>query len=398
MPAVLPFAETTEYDDQQEAVHRRLQDLLHEYSKQLKDWHDKLKRLRHRVCKVPRESRFRGEFEEASTATLLVSLQLKAHVLVNVALERIPRLQDWERSARLTAFFVDHTVALRDALYDRHSVGLGVLQLYVEDDGSPALRAVAPEHILFDARRGFRNVERAFRRILTDDNSELWEYYDANSHILLNEKRVVDIQPNLLAGVPVYLLPCVLPGQGIYPIADGELALPQQQLLDEVRRTLLDSARRGKPVMEYRVGDIEEAELSALETGERVVIGTSTGQSIRPVAMPVSTAEWSALEQLARQDMDSLLGISDILRSTLTSAEVSARMTATQALAELALQNARLAADSVEIEFALRRIAEHWHLLVYNEPAQFAVSQPPPNPIEQALGAGSDIATSLVVK
>ncbi len=127
------------------------------------------------------------------------------------------------------------------------------------------------------------------------------------------------------------MLPCILPGRDIYPIADGELALPQQQLLDEIRRTLLDSARRGKPVTEYRVGDIEEAELQALESGERVVIGTSTGQSLRVVAMPVSTSEWSALEQLARQDMDSLLGISDILRSTLTSSEMSARMTATQA-------------------------------------------------------------------
>lgn len=395
MPVVLPFDETTEYDDQQEVVHRRLTELLHEYNKQLKDWHDKLKRLRHRVCKVPRESRFRSEFEEASTATLLVALQLKAHVLTQLALSRAPVLADPERHSEFIKFIQQHLIQLRDALYDRHSVGLGVLQLYVDDDGSPALRSVAPEHILFDARRGFRDVDRLFRRVLTDDNSELYEYYDATSHIMLNEKRVVDAQPNLLSDVPFYLLPCVLPGHGIYPISDGELALPQQQLLDEVRRTLLDSARRGKPIIEYRVGDIEEAELSALESGERVVIGTSTGQSIRPVAMPVSTAEWSALEQLARQDMDSLLGISDILRSSLASTNEPARITATQALAELALQNARLAADSIELEVALRRIAAHWHLLVYNEPAQFDHTGVEANPMQEALSAGMNIAAGV---
>lgn len=384
-------------DEQRELVHRRLTELLHEYRSQLRDWHDKLVRLRHRVSKVPRENKFRSEFEEASTATLLVSLQLKAHVLVNVALERIPRLQDWERTARLTAFFADHSIALRDALYDRHSVGLGALQLYASDDGSPALRSVPPERLCFDARGGFRNVVRLFRHLLTDDG-DLYEYWDETSRVLFNDRQVLQVHPNVLGSVPIYLLPCVLPGEGIYPIGDGELALPQQQLLDEVRRTVLDGARRGRPVVEYRVGDIEEAELAALESGDRVIVGTSTGQSLRPVALPASTADWIQLEQLARQDMDSLLGISDILRSTLTSAEVSARMTATQALAELALQNARLAADSVEIEFALRRIAEHWHLLVYNEPPQFAFSQPPPNPIQEALGAGSDIATSLVVK
>jgi nucleotide-binding universal stress UspA family protein len=390
-------------EEQREILHRRLQDRLHDYRKQLADWHDKLKRLRHRVCKVPRESRFRSEFEEASTATLLVSLQLKAHVMVNVALQRVPRLFDFERYARLSAFFADNIIALRDAIYDRHSVGLGVLQLYVDDDGNPALRSVSPEDVYYDPRRGFRNPHAVFRRFAVDDDSkydskEVYEFYDPFSHVLFNDKEVIDVQPNLLGHVPFYLLPCILPGRDIYPIADGELALPQQQLLDEIRRTLLDSARRGKPVTEYRVGDIEEAELQALESGERVVIGTSTGQSLRVVAMPVSTSEWSALEQLARQDMDSLLGISDILRSTLTSSEMSARMTATQALAELALQNARLAADSIELEAALRRIAEDWHLLVFGEPAQFASSQPPPNPIEQALGAGSDIATSLAVK
>jgi hypothetical protein len=148
----------------------------------------------------------------------------------------------------------------------------------------------------------------------------------------------------------------------------------------------LNSARRSQPIMEYRVGDIEEAELSALESGERLIVGTASGQSLRPVQFPFSSSEWTALEQLARQDMDTLLGISDVLRSSLTDLSNN-NMTATQALAEAALVNARLAADLIEVRAAVLRLAEHWHLLQYGEPAQFVpVPEQTPNVIPVPQG------------
>lgn len=386
--------ESTLLEARMETVHLKLREMLSKARGELKEWHEKLVRLRHRVSKVPVHSKFRGEFEEASTATLLVALQLKAHVLTQLAVSRAPVLVQPDRHAAFIRFLQDHIIHLRDSMFDRHCVGVGVLQLYAEDD-ELALRAIPPEHVLFDTSFGFRRLPYVFRKVATEQG-ELWEYYDAGVHVLFSEKAVQELQPNLLGRVPFYLLPCISAGNGIYPLADGELALPQQQLLDEVRATLLDSARRGKPVLEYRVGDIEEAELRALESGDASVIGTQSGQSLRPVAMPISTAEWASLEQLARQDMDSLLGISDILRSSLASSQDPRVSTATQALAELALQNARLAADSLEVENALRQLAEDWHVLTYNEEAEFLPTQEP-NRLELAQQAGVNVQPQVLL-
>lgn len=383
-----------EQEAQQEILHRRLLEMRDEFGKQLWDWHDKLKRLRHRVCKVPNGSKYRSEFEEASSATLLVALQLKSHVLTNLLLNRLPMLPDQSRQYQLVRFFSDSIIPLRDAVFDRHSVGLGVLQLAVDEEGNIELRHISPEDLLFDTRRGFRELHRCIRRIQAEDG-ELYEYFDANSHILFTDKEIVSVQPNPLNRVPIYLLPAILPGKDIYPIADGELALPQQQLLDEIRRTLLDSARRGRPILEYRVGDIEEAELSALESGESVVVGTASGQGLHPVAMPISTTEWTALEQLARQDLDTMLGISDILRSTLTSTDPSRKIdTATQAQIEAQLLNARLAADSVELESAVHRITDDWHILQFNEPA-FILPQQPSTPEPLAVASQNQPMTQV---
>ena len=376
-----------------ERLLRRLQEKLNEARSELEGWHERNRRLLHRVAKVPLGNRYRTEFEEASTATLLVTLQLKAHVMVNVALSRLPVLEDANRQARLREFLTGHAVEIRDALFERHLLGLGVLQLY-SDDGEAGLRHVALEHLYLSPREGFRCPSWVIRKVLSADG-ERWEYFDRGMHVIFGADEVETVQPNLLGEIPFYLIPNVLAGS-LYPMGDGEIALPQQQLVDEVRRTLLNAARRNQPLMEYRVGDIEEAELEAVESGERLLIGTASGQSLRAVSLPFAASEWTALEQLARQDMDALLGVSDILRSTLTSAEMAAgRMTATQALAEMALQNARLAADSLEVEMALRRVTEHWHILVYQEPARFAVPPSFDNPLETALQAGTDIAQSV---
>jgi len=374
----------------------RLHRLLSQCRSELDGWHERNRRLLHRVAKVPLGVRYRSEFEEASAATLLVSLQLKAHVLTNIALGRLPVLADDDRQERLREFVTAHAVDIRDALFERHLLGLGVLQLYTEAD-DVRLRHVPLQHVYVDSRHGFRSPTYVIRKILGEDGDR-WEYFDHEIHAIFTADDIESLHPNILGEVPFYLIPNVMAG-GLYPIGDGELALPQQLLLDEVRRTVLNSARRNQPLMEYRVGDIEEAELDAVETGERLIIGTASGQSLRPIAMPFTASEWTALEQLARSDMDALLGISDILRSTLTSGEVTmGKMTATQALAEMALQSARLAADSLEVECALRRVTEHWHRLVYHEPPRYAFIPRPENPLQTALQAGSDIAGSMPVR
>jgi hypothetical protein len=371
----------------------RLHRLLSQCRSELDGWHERNRRLLHRVAKVPLGVRYRSEFEEASAATLLVSLQLKAHVMTNIALARLPVLADDERQERLREFVTAHAVDIRDALFERHLLGLGVLQLYTEAD-EYRLRHVPLEHVYVDPRHGFRSPPFVIRKILGDDGDR-WEYFDDEIHAMFTEDEIESLHANILGEVPFYLVPSLMAGS-LYPIGDSELALPQQLLLDEVRRTVLNSARRNQPLMEYRVGDIEEAELDAIESGERLIIGTASGQSLRPIGMPFTASEWTALEQLARSDMDVLLGIRDILRSTLTSGEVTmGKMTATQALAEIALQSARLAADSLEVECALRRISEHWHRLAYQEPPRYAFIPRPENPLDTALQAGSDIAGSI---
>jgi len=374
-------------DEQHDELLRMLLEKLGECRAQLRDWHEKLKRLRHRVAKVPIGSQFKSEFEEASAATLLVALQLKSHVVCSLAIQSAPSFIDQFRSLAFRQFLRDNEIGIRDALFDRHCVGLGVLQLAREGE-ELKLRHVAPEDILIDTRYGFREPHYVFRRVRLED-SELFEYYDPIRHILFAEGKILSAEPNLLEDTPIYLIPGIHAGGNLFPISDAELALPQQQLIDEIRRTLLNSARRSQPIMEYRVGDIEEAELSALESGERLIIGTASGQSLRPVQVPFASSEWSALEQLARQDMDTLLGISDVLRSSLT--DISGSMTATQAIAEAALVNARLAADLIEVRAAILRLAEHWHLLQFGEPAQFVPvpeQQPQVVPVPQAQEGG----------
>ena len=381
---IINRAESNE-DEQNDELLRMLLEKLGECRGQLRDWHEKLKRLRHRVSKVPHGSQFKSEFEEASAATLLVSLQLKSHVVCNLAIQSAPMFIDQYRSLEFRQFLKDNEICLRDALFDRHCVGLGVLQLAREGEDL-RLRHVSPEDVLLDTRYGFREPHYVFRKVRVE-SGELYEYYDPIRHVLFAEGKIISAEPNLLEDVPVYLIPGIHAGGNLFPISDAELALPQQQLIDEIRRTLLNSARRSQPIMEYRVGDIEEAELSALETGERLIIGTASGQSLRPVQFPFSSTEWTALEQLARQDMDTLLGISDVLRSSLSDLS-SNNMTATQALAEAALVNARLAADLIEVRYSILRLARHWHLLQFGEEAQFVPipeQQPQVVPVPPAL-------------
>lgn len=323
------------------------------------DWNTKAQRLTEIALGVPRGQLVRTDVEEAHTNYLLVNLTLKVASLVSawrrarVRIYGVPAVY----SQWYNEIIKDSAVAdVEDALKDRFITGLGVLALGSEG-GRTYLYRVDPLDVWWSPRSGLRHPLWVIRRYWVGD-VEFYEYWDRDTHAVWSEDRVVFINPNLLGFIPVRFIPGFSVPRVDFPVGDIELAYPQQLILNEIRRTLLDQARRGVGFYEVAEADADPLELEKLREPGEIVIRTRTGQSIRPLPTPPVNAEWLQLEAIAKNDLDAQTGVSEYLRGSVPIA--NNLKFATQVLAAIGAQNLRIEADWTPLKEALEWAAIGW--------------------------------------
>jgi hypothetical protein len=119
-------------------------------------------------------------------------------------------------------------------------------------------------------------------------------------------------------------------------------------------------ARRGAGFYSVKRSSIEETELQRLQNPEEVYILVNEQDAIVPIPTPAPNPEWQALETLAKQDMDALMGISEYVRGVLPTGRAKL---ATEVVAAVAGQTVRIQAEWYNIKVALERLAKVYYKL-----------------------------------
>jgi hypothetical protein len=170
----------------------------------------------------------------------------------------------------------------------------------------------------------------------------------------------VETYTNPYGVIPIVLFPANYIPDTVYPIGDVELACPQQFILDEIRRTYLNMARRGAGFYAVKRSSIDETELSRLQNPDEVYVLVNEQDAIMPIPTPAPNPEWQALETLAKQDMDALMGISEYVRGVLPTGRAKF---ATEVVAAVAGQTVRIQAEWYNTKVALERLAMVYYKL-----------------------------------
>jgi hypothetical protein len=170
----------------------------------------------------------------------------------------------------------------------------------------------------------------------------------------------VETHPNPYGVIPIVLFPAHYIPDTVYPIGDVELACPQQFILDEIRRTFLNMARRGAGFFAVKRSSIDEQELMRLQNPDEVYILVNEQDAIVPIPTPAPNPEWQALETLAKSDMDALMGISEYVRGVLPTGRAKF---ATEVMAAVAGQTVRIQAEWYNTKVALERLAMVYYKL-----------------------------------
>jgi hypothetical protein len=188
--------------------------------------------------------------------------------------------------------------------------------------------------------------------------------------------------------IPIVLFPAHHIPDTVYPIGDVELACPQQFILDEIRRTYLNMARRGAGFYAVKRSSIDESELSRLQNPEEVYILVNEQDAILPIPTPAPNPEWQALEALAKQDMDALLGVSEYVRGVLPTGRAKF---ATEVVAAVAGQTVRIQSEWYNTKIALERLAKVYYKL--HNPMGTAI----PRALEDSITSANELLQTNMV-
>jgi hypothetical protein len=119
-------------------------------------------------------------------------------------------------------------------------------------------------------------------------------------------------------------------------------------------------ARRGAGFFAVKQNSIDESELLRLQNPDEVYVVVKEQDAIVPIPTPAPNPEWQALETLAKQDMDALLGISEYVRGVLPTGRAKF---ATEVVAAVAGQTVRIQAEWYNTKVALERLARVYYKL-----------------------------------
>lgn len=326
-----------------------------------RDWNRKAQRLYELAMGLEPGQQVRIEVEEASTNYILLNLSLKVASLINSYRSAQIHFVGDDRAPLLSLWFNEYVkneavYEVEDILKDRFVTGLGIMG-FVSDERVRIAR-IDPLTVYWSPH-SLRRPSYVIRTVYQENGEKtLYEYWDKNMHIFFDEDSIISESPNPLGYIPYrFLLGFSLPNTD-WPVGDVELVYPQHILLNEVRRNILEHARRGAGFFEVAEAEVDPTELSKLEEPGEPVIRTRSGNAIRPLPTPPLNGEWLQLEMIAKNDLDAQSGVSEYLRGSMPIANNI--QFATQVLAALGAQNLRIRADWVPIQEALEWAALTW--------------------------------------
>jgi hypothetical protein len=318
------------------------------------DWNRKSTRLYEIVMDVDRGKHTSTTIEESAPNYLLVNLELKAKAVLYTyqrmsitTLPEQPKVVEW-----LNRIKEDALLDLEWVIKDRYITGLGVIGVGQDKRLDRfSIYRVNPLHFYWDPEAGLPYTEWVARRVRVGE-SYYYEYWTRDMRVLLDsEYNLVRADNNIIGTIPYapilgYHVPNIA-----YPKGDVELSYPQQELLREVRRTILDHARRGAGLMLIQNNAIPDEELWKLtEPGEQWIrVNDTTG--VVPIPTPPLNPEWLQVEATARGDIEAQSGVSEFL---LGSTPIIGRAKfASEILAAMGLQNLRVGIEWMGVERAI---------------------------------------------
>ena len=327
-------------------------------------WLLKCRRLREIVGNLPANQIITTSIPEGHSNMLLINITIKAYAMMQLIRGTVIDFGDDTElfQPKFSEFLSANELALRDAVIQRLVVGIGAVCVVGDKQHGWRLQSISPTDLWWDCTTGDVMQPKWVAREYRDGDGtryrEVW-YADVY-HRYKVDSTDVETFTNPYGVIPIVLFPAHHIPDTVYPIGDVELACPQQFILDEIRRTYLNMARRGAGFYAVKRSSIDESELSRLQNPEEVYILVNEQDAILPIPTPAPNPEWQALEALAKQDMDALLGVSEYVRGVLPTGRAKF---ATEVVAAVAGQTVRIQAEWYNTKIALERLAKVYYKL-----------------------------------
>jgi hypothetical protein len=355
-------------------------------------WLIKCRRLREIVSNLPNNQIITTSIPEGHSNLLLINITIKAHAMMQLLRGTVIDFgNDTELfQSEFSNFLAANELALRNAIMQRLVVGVGAVCVVGDKQNGWRLQSISPEDLWWDCTTGDIMQPKWVAREYRDNGGtryrEVW-YADVYHRYKVGSTDV-ETHTNPYGVIPIVLFPANYIPDTVYPIGDVELACPQQFILDEIRRTYLNMARRGAGFYAVKRSSIDESELSRLQNPDEVYILVNEQDAIMPIPTPAPNPEWQALETLAKQDMDALMGISEYVRGVLPTGRAKF---ATEVVAAVAGQTVRIQAEWYNTKVALERLAMVYYKL--HNPAGTAI----PRALEDSIASANQLLRTEMV-
>jgi len=342
----------------------KMEQLLGDNPPKRDTWLIKCRRLREIVSNLPSNQIITTSIPEGHSNLLLINITIKAHAMMQLLRGTVVDFGDDTElyQTEFNKFLAANELALREAILQRLVYGLGAVCVVGDKQHGWRLQSISPTDLWWDCTTGDvmqpKWIARGYRDNDSNDYREVW-YADVYHRYKVGSTDV-DTHTNPYGVIPIVLFPAQYIPDTIYPIGDVELACPQQFILDEIRRTYLNMARRGAGFFSVKRSSIDETELQRLQNPDEVYVLVNEQDAIMPIPTPAPNPEWQALETLAKQDMDALMGISEYVRGVLPTGRAKF---ATEVVAAVAGQTVRIQAEWYNTKVALERLATVYYKL-----------------------------------
>ena len=299
----------------------KMEQLLGDNPPKRDTWLIKCRRLREIVSNLPSNQIITTSIPEGHSNLLLINITIKAHAMMQLLRGTVVDFgADTELyQTEFNKFLSANELALREAILQRLVYGLGAVCVVGDKQHGWRLQSISPNDLWWDCTTGDvmqpKWIARGYRDNDGNDYREVW-YADVYHRYKVGSTDV-ETHTNPYGVIPIVLFPAQYIPDTVYPIGDVELACPQQFILDEIRRTYLNMARRGAGFFSVKRSSIDETELQRLQNPDEVYVLVNEQDAIMPIPTPAPNPEWQALETLAKQDMDALMCISEYVRGVL---------------------------------------------------------------------------------
>jgi len=370
----------------------KMEQLLGDNPPKRDTWLLKCRRLREIVGNLPSNQIITTSIPEGHSNMLLINITIKAYAMMQLIRGTVIDFGDDTElfQPKFSEFLSANELALRDAILQRLVVGIGAVCVVGDKQHGWRLQSISPTDLWWDCTTGDvmqpKWIARGYRDSDGNDYREVW-YADVFHRYKVGSTDVETLT-NPYGVIPIVLLPAHHIPDTVYPIGDVELACPQQFILDEIRRTYLNMARRGAGFYAVKRSSIDESELSRLQNPEEVYILVNEQDAILPIPTPAPNPEWQALEALAKQDMDALLGVSEYVRGVLPTGRAKF---ATEVVAAVAGQTVRIQSEWYNTKIALERLAKVYYKL--HNPMGTAI----PRALEDSITSANELMQTNMV-